>query len=27
MVDLNLWLGGHYTISRSLDQRDIEEGE
>jgi len=27
MVDLNRWLGGDYRISRSVEQRDIEEGE
>jgi len=27
MVDLNRWLSGDYTISRPLEQKDIEDGE
>jgi len=26
MVDLGRWLGGHYVISRPVEQRDLEEG-
>jgi endogenous inhibitor of DNA gyrase (YacG/DUF329 family) len=25
-IDLGKWLGGHYTISRPVEERDLDEG-